>query len=105
MVIRFFVDLGMTPVQTYTHMASIERLRHVSTALVYKLNHYFLYVDGEIKGNVKKRRPKSVDEEVIIQVHTLIDENRRQTERNITKSTSSTKVQPELCVDWFYKYV
>ena len=78
-VIRFCVDLGLTPVETQKKMQSTERHKNVFRALVYKL--HLRYSDGlsadpqeETRG-----RPKGKDECIVKDVQRIINKDRRQT--------------------------
>ena len=82
-VIRFCVDLGLTPVETQKKMQSTERHKNVSRALVYKWHRR--YSDGLSADPQKETRgrPTGKDECIVKDVQRIINKDRRQTVREV----------------------
>ena len=90
-VIRFCVELGLTPVETQKEMFSTERHKNVSRALIYKWHRR--YSDGlrRIPQLETRGRPKGKDGSVIKNVKSVINTDRRQTVRQVADTAGCGK--------------
>ena len=67
-VIRFCVELVMTPVETQRNLKSVERHANVSRALVYKWHGRFSKGWSENPDSSKRGRPKNDEDSIVLKV-------------------------------------
>ena len=110
-VIRFCVEQGMTPVERHKNLKTIERHANVSRALVYKWHEPFSEGWPENPDRIKRGRPKSDDDSLVVKVQDVINRDRRQTVRDVAsvigcgKSTvqrvlTSDLAMTRVCARW-----
>ncbi|KAK3084951.1 hypothetical protein FSP39_021962 [Pinctada imbricata] len=87
-VIRYCVDRGLTPIQTKKEIESSGMYGNVSRALIYKWHKRF--TDGWT-DNVTQGRKKKDNLTTIKFVKKVIDEDRRQTVREVAEKTGISK--------------
>ena len=87
-VIRYCVNRGLTPIQTKKEMESTGKYANVSRALIYKWHKRF--TDGWT-DNVTQGRKKKDNLTTINFVKKVIDEDRRQTVREVAEKTGISK--------------
>ena len=89
-VIKFCVDLGMTPTETKDKLHMTETHKNVSRALVFKWHKRFS--EGyEEKDAIKKGRPREITDEIKEKVRSVINEDRRQTVREVAELVNICK--------------